>query len=125
MRTLVLIAVGILAGDVAVAEHDHLTANTPKAACSVLLGTLAKITNAPRNIVKLWYCNHSTIENEYLYFIAVRTAEGEGNPVDQHVGNFAVARRGTLVLYYDVPEDRLEPIPREYYASGSSNFPHN
>jgi hypothetical protein len=53
-----------------------------------------------------------------LYFITVRTAEGDGNPVDQHVGNFAVARRGTLVLFYDVAEDRLEQIPAEYYASG-------
>ena len=116
MRVLTLAVLGVLTSDVTLALDMSMGANSPKAACSVLLSTLARIEDAPPNIVKRWYCNHSSIKNEYLYFIAVRTAPGDGNDVDQHHGWFAVARRGTLVLYWNVAVDRLEPIPSDYFA---------
>jgi hypothetical protein len=64
MRGLALAAACIFASHAAAAQDGALIANSQKAACSILLGTLAKIENVTRNkIAKLWYCQYSTKRN--------------------------------------------------------------
>jgi len=98
--------------------------DTQQAACQVLKWRMAKVEGLPGGKPYAgWYCDFSTEKSDYVYVVALRAHDPardvEGGYSDL-VGWFAVARKSAVVLGYDVNEDRLIPIPKEYYGSYSA-----
>jgi hypothetical protein len=99
----------------AAADDTPLVEDTPEAACNVLKQRMAELMALPHNRPNpRWFCDASTEKNEYLYIIGLRYDAPEPSKTAPLIGWFAVARRSTLVVEYDVAELRLVPISRGY-----------
>ncbi len=104
------------------ADAVPLVKDTPEAACDVLKKHMAAVMALPDNEPdKHWFCDFSSEHNEYLYIIGLRYDPGEAGGSVPLVGWFAVARRSTLVIQYDVAEQRLVPIDRGYYGAAAAS----
>ena len=119
MHFLLTIFLAVLAST-AIAEEAPLVDDTPEAACKVLQEKIATLSLPSGKPDKLWFCDHSTIKNEYFYFMALRSMQVRGVPDEIHsnlIGWFGVARRSNIVLEWDIGEDRLVKISDAYSSA--------
>lgn len=118
----VAIALGFTLNTVALcADENPLVQDSPEAACDTLRNRVALIQGLPTdNLDARWYCETSNISNDYLYIIALHAIDHLNYVHSNLVGWFAVARRSTLVMEYDVAQDRLVPISASHFASKAS-----
>jgi hypothetical protein len=100
------------------AQDPPLIDDTPDAACGVLKSHMAKLMRLPGGKVpRSWFCDTTSTTNDLFYIMGLRSdpsVDGKASPTVPLIGWFAVARRSTVVLGYDINEDRVVPIPEAY-----------
>jgi hypothetical protein len=100
-----------------VADETPLIDDTPEAACDVLKQRIAELSLPDGKPDRYWFCDFTTIEDPYVRIVALRSSQPrtDGATIYSNlIGWFAVARRSTLVLEWDVGEERLIPISSAY-----------
>lgn len=101
------------------AQETPIIEDTPAAACEILKNHMAKIMQLPgAKPHRRWFCDFTSTENEFLYIIGLRSdpsIEGHASATVPLIGWFAVARRSTVVLQFDIVENRVVPISKGYY----------
>jgi hypothetical protein len=87
-----------------------LVADTEQAACEVLKAAVVRQRHLPADTPSVWkwYCDFSTIEDKYLRIVALRA--GRCDAFSCLMGWFAVMRRSTVVLGWDLNQDRVVPL---------------
>jgi hypothetical protein len=96
--------------DPAFSWTSPLVPDTEEATCEILKATVVKQHHLPADTPQNWnwYCDFSTEEYPYLRLVALRAKECDA--FSCLMGWFAVMRRSTVVLEWDLAEDRLVPL---------------
>lgn len=114
LRQLFFVAVCILSAPVRAQDagrQSPLIEDTEEAACGVLKRTIVRQRNLPTETPTKWewYCEFSSIENALVRIVALRA--GHCDAASCLMGWFAVMRRSSVVLEYDVGEERIVAMP--------------
>lgn len=111
---LLLVALPILAAD------EEMVDYTKVQACEILKRHMATIEQLPgRRPLPEWYCDFwDSYSDKYFYVVALWTGPIARLGIDhpQSAGHFAVAKRSDIVLEFDLLNERLVPISKEYYG---------
>ena len=100
--------------------HGEMVDQTMDHACEILKIHMARVERLPaRQPLPEWYCDFwDAYSDQYFYVVALWTAPSArlGTDHAQSAGHFAVAKRSELVLYFELQDERIVPIPKVYYA---------
>ena len=123
-RTALSVLMGVvLSFGSALANEPPLVDDTPETACSVLKRHMAALMHvSPAAVSTDWWCDVSNVRDNYLYIIQLRSKPREALGTAPLIGTFAVARRSSVVLQYDVANDRLVPISAAYRVSPNNRW---
>lgn len=90
-----------------------LVADTEDATCEVLKKTVVSQRHLPDDTPTQykWFCDFSVTQNEYMRIVALRAGRCEAY-ASCLMGWFAVMRRSTVVLQWDVGNDRIVPLDK-------------
>lgn len=94
-------------------QGEPVVEDSESAACDVLKSRIAELYMDTKKVDPYWFCEGTVTENEYIRILALRSnfpRMEEGAIYSNLLGWFAVARRSSLVLEWDVGEDRLVPM---------------
>ena len=91
-------------------SNPPVVEDTESAACEVLKRAVVKQRHLPRDTPTKWrwFCDFSVDSNDYVRIVALRAGRCEAYSC--LMGWFAVMRRSSVVLGYDVGEDRIVPL---------------
>jgi hypothetical protein len=100
------------------AAYGEMVDHTKAQACEILKHRLALVEELPGGQpLPEWSCDFwDAYSDQYFYVVALWSAPSArlGTDHAQSAGHFAVAKRSELVLYFDLANERLIPIPKEY-----------
>jgi len=90
--------------------NSRVVVDSEDAACEVLKAAVVRQQHLSADTPKKWqwFCDFTVTKNDYLRIIGLRA--GRCNAASCLIGWYAVMRRSTVVLEYDVAEDRVVPL---------------
>jgi len=106
-----------LAADATAANsHEPLVADTENAACDVLKRVVATQRDLPQNTNQHdWYCDFSNTQNAYLRIVGLHARKCDA--ASCLLGWFAVMRRSSVVLRWDLANDRIVPLDEDAHPN--------
>src|SRR5215471_19249264 len=92
-------------------DKDPVVKDSESAACDIVKNHVAERELKTKKPDRYWFCDFSTTANEYFRIAALRSSapRADGATIYSNMvsGWYAVARRGHVMLLWDLNEDRL------------------